>query len=101
MDEARWDRVRADLVDWGILEPDRAEVTRRFRGAIMRATIELQQEEKEGRRPAGHPVQNAVEGAFSHYPLPPGAVATSDHRAFVVALQVDALPPAVRQFLGV
>jgi hypothetical protein len=101
MDESRLAQIQRDLVEWGIMEPARIEVTKRFRGAIMRATIGLQQEEQAGRRPAGHPVRNAVDGAFAAYPLPPGAVATDDHRAFVTAVEVAALPDAVRQMLGV
>jgi len=95
------EQVRRELEDWGILEPGRAEVTRRFRGAIMRASIELQEEEKRGRGPEGNPVRHAVERAFESYPLPPEALATLDHKAFVAAVEVASLPEAVRNFLGV
>lgn len=101
MDDALIARIQGDLIDWGILERERVEVTRRFRGAIMRAAIELQEQEKSGRRPEGHAVRRAVELALRSYPLPPGAVATPDHESFVIATEVASLPEAVRNFLGV
>ena len=101
-DEARLAAVHRDLVEWGILEVGVAPaITRRFRGAMMRAAARLQQEEQAGRAPAGNAVENAVALALAEYPLPPGAVAGPGHKAFLVAVEVASLPDAVRRFLGV
>lgn len=94
-------RVQSDLIDWGILDRDGTEVSRRFRGAIMRASLELKEQEASGQRPEGNAVRRAVALALATYPLPPGVSASSEHEAFVVATEVASLPEAVRSFLGV
>lgn len=94
-------RVHADLIDWGILEPDApVRITRRFRGALMRAAGELQAEEQSGKKRPGSPVETMVTLALSEYPLPPGASAREPHRKFLVAVQLASLPDAVRGLVG-
>ena len=93
--------VHRELVEWGILDPGTPTLTRRFRGALMRAASRLQAEERAGHRRPGHAIANAVDEALREYPLPPGAVASAEHRTVVVAIEVASLPPAVRGFLGV
>lgn len=101
MDEAAIREVEEDLVDWGIVERAPAlQLTRRFRGALMRAFSRLQEEEQAGRRVEEDPIARAMEEALRDVPLPPGAVTDDAHRAFLVALHVASLPPAVRQLLG-
>lgn len=93
--------IEADLVAWGLLERDEAlRPTRRFRGALARAAMELQEAEKAGRAPPGNPVENVVASALRDFPLPEGAVAGDRHRAFLVAVQVASLPEAARGLLG-
>lgn len=94
-------RLHRDLIEWGVVERDEIELTRRFRGALVRAAARLQAEERDGARRPGHPVANAVDEALREFPLPPGAVAGAAHRAFLVALHVESLPANVRTFLGV
>ena len=102
MDEAALARIEGELVEWGVLErAPELQITRRFRGALMRAAARLQAEEQAaGRPPAENPVARAVEVAFSDYPFPPGVIAGDAHRRFLVAVEVASLPPAVRQMLG-
>lgn len=100
MDERAIEAARAELVDWGVLEPgDALALTRRFRGAIMRAAGELQAEEKDGRRPDGHPLEVAIGVALDGYPVPPGAHAGETHRKLLVAIELASLPDAVRGVL--
>lgn len=104
MDEARLGEVEHDLLSWNILERTSAgelSPTRRFRAAMARAAMVLQQEEKGGARPGGHPILNTVTAALSDYPLPAGAVVEREHVAFVTTIEVASLPPAVREMLGV
>jgi hypothetical protein len=96
--------VEQDLLSWGILERGREgglSPTRRFRAAMARAAMLLQEEEKAGARPSGHPVLNAVTTALGSYPLPAGAAVERAHIAFVTTIEVESLPPAVRQMLGI
>lgn len=101
MDETAFAAARAELRDWGVLEPgDGAPaVTRRFRGAIMRAAMRLQEEEKAGRAPDGHPVVRAVADALRAWPLPDGATATPAHERLVAAVELASLPEAVLALL--
>jgi hypothetical protein len=102
VDEAALARVEGDLIGWGLLErAPSLQLTRRFRGALMRAAAKLQaQEQASGQPPAENPVARAVEVALEEYPLPPGAVASDAHRRFLVAVEIASLPPAVRGLLG-
>ena len=101
MDAAHLHGIERDLVAWGVLEDEGAvQATRRFRAAMMRAAAALQANEKSPGQPSGHPVENVVRLALSDWTLPAGAILTSTHVAFVVALEIESLPPAVRELLG-
>jgi hypothetical protein len=101
METSDIESVHADLVDWGIVEPDApVRLTRRFRGGLMRAAAMLQDEEKSGNKRPGSPVETMVTEALKAYPLPPGASASEAHRRFLVAVQLASLPEAVRKFVG-
>lgn len=100
MDEDAIQTAQRELVAWGILEaPEALALTRRFRGAIMRAAAGLQEEEKAGRKRPGHPMEVAIGVALEGYPLPPGALAGEAHRKLLLAIELAALPPAVRGLL--
>lgn len=102
MDSARIEAVRADLVAWGVLEPDEpVRFTRRFRGALARAAAQLQVAEREGQAPPGSPVERQVEAALVDHLAPEGKVGGLEHRAFVAAVHTMSLPEAVRRVLGV
>lgn len=96
------DRIQADLVAWALLEPgpDGPAWTRRFRGAVLRAAARLAEEEREGRRPEGAPLEVAVVQALASLDLPAGAVATREHARLLYAVELAALPDAVRAFIG-
>ena len=101
MDAARIAQVERDLVAWGVVEVDGGpRLTRRFRAGLARAAAALQREEASGLPVPGNPLENAAARALSELALPPGAVATGEHRAFVVAVEAASLPPGVRALLG-
>lgn len=97
VDEARLAEAQRDLVEWGLLDVDEKGLawSRRFRGAVMRAAMKLADEERAGRKPPGHPVENAVALALSD--LGAGNV-RPEHAKLLVAVEVAALPEGVRSF---
>jgi hypothetical protein len=100
-DEASIAATHADLVAWGVLEADApVRITRRFRGALMRAAGELQAEEQAGKKRPGSPVDIMVRVALDGFPLPEGAELREPHRKFVVAVQLASLPSNIREFVG-
>lgn len=101
LDEGELARVQGDLVSWGILEPDApVRVTRRFRGALMRAAASLQAEEAAGSALPGSAVEAMVRRALEDHEVPTGVRVTATHRSFLVAVQLASLPDAVRQAIG-
>lgn len=100
MDGAALDAVQEDLVAWGLLEagPQGPAWTRRFRAAVMREASRLAEEERAGRKPPGHPLENAVAGALRGADLPPGAAPTRAHERYLAAVELAALPEAVKAF---
>lgn len=102
MDEAALAKAEEDLVAWGLLERSEAGLSwsRRFRAAVMREAARLAEEERAGRRPAGAPLATAVEGALRALPLPEGAAAGSTHAKLLYAVELAALPDAVRAIVG-
>lgn len=97
-----FEEIERDLIEWGLIERgETLALSKRFRGALMRAAAALQEEEKRGERREGNAVANAIGLALDAFPLPSGSVVTPTHRAFLVAVEIESLPPAVRQMLGV
>jgi hypothetical protein len=102
MNEPRWRTIEDDLVEWGLAEREGGvEMSPRFRAALARAAKKLGEEERAGRAPEGSPLEGAVREALRGFPLPAGAEPGRDHVAFLVALEVAALPPEVRRLIGV
>lgn len=93
--------AEADLIAWGVLEraPD-LQITRRFRGSLMRAAAKLQAEERAGAKRPGHPIEVSVAVALEDHPFPPGVVPRREHHLLLVGLQIASLPEAVRALLG-
>lgn len=101
VNEERIQRAQSDLTAWGILESDEpVRFTRRFRGALARAALELQAAEREGRAPDGPALRVQVETALQAF-LDGVAEAGPEHRAFAVAVHLSSMPEAVRRTLGV
>jgi hypothetical protein len=100
MDGAALDAVQEQLVAWGLLEPGPQGLawSRRFRAAVMREAARLAEEERAGRKPPGHPLENAVAGALRGAELPPGAAHSKVHERYLVAVELAALPEAVKAF---
>lgn len=101
MDPAHLAAAERDLLAWGYLErADAGEPawSRRFRGAVLRAAARLAEEERAGRKPPGHPLENAVRGALTELPPPAGAAWSATHEKLLVAVELAALPEAVRAF---
>ncbi|HVM44445.1 MAG TPA: hypothetical protein VM582_00815, partial [Candidatus Thermoplasmatota archaeon] len=86
MEPEALEAARRELVAWGVVEPAVPPVlSRRFRGAIVRAAARLAAEEQRGERRAGDPVRNAIDEALRDHPLPSGAVAGPAHRELLAA----------------
>ena len=94
--------VHRELAAWGLVEPGEHGLawTSRFRGAVMREAARLAEEERAGRKPEGAPLEVAVTAALARFPLPGGAAATAEHVRFLYAVELAALPEAVRRLLG-
>lgn len=101
LDEIALRAAEDDLVEWGILErgPE-LRITRRFRGALMRAAAKLQAEERAGAKRPGHPIEVSVAVALEEHPLPPGALPRREHHLLLVGLQISSLPEPLRALLG-
>lgn len=100
MDEADVDATVSDLRAWDLLEGAPPAWTRRFRGAVMRAAAALAERERAGERPDGPPLATAVARALASWPLPKGAAARPDHAKVLVAVELAALPAALRGVLS-
>jgi hypothetical protein len=97
--DAELARTEAELLGWGLLEPGPPLAwSRRLRGAVMRAAAGLQEAEATGRAPAGHPVLVALAAALEQ--SFPDLRVTPRHHAFLAAVELAALPAAVRDLLG-
>lgn len=93
-------RIQADLVAWELLDEEGAAWSRRLRGAVMRAASRMAELERQGKKPQGGPLSNAVTEALAEWPLPPGAAAGPAHVRFLVAVELAALPEALWEKLG-
>lgn len=92
-----YEQVQAELFAWGVLEEGAPPVlSRRFRGALMRAAAALQPLEAQGRAPPGHPMLVATRLALAELGVP----ATEDHARFAVALEMASLPEGVLALLS-
>lgn len=102
MDEQALAAAQEDLVSWGLLErgPDGLAWTRRFRGAVMREASRLAEEERAGRKAPGAPLAVAVDAALRAQALPAGASASPTHAKLLYAVELAALPDAVRDIVG-
>jgi len=88
-----------DLIAWGLAERGERGLswTRRFRGAVMREAARLAEEEKAGRKPAGPPMAVVVAAALGGAELPAGAKPGREHEQLLVAVELAALPEALRK----
>lgn len=98
MDEAALAKAEEDLVAWGLLERSEAGLSwsRRFRAAVMREAARLAEEERAGRRAEGAPLVVAARLALAA--LQPDA--TETHARLLVAVELAALPEAVRAIVA-
>lgn len=94
--------IERDLLDWGLIERNEGGVawTRRFRASVMREAARLADEERAGRRSPGAPLETAATAALHAYPLPEGAAPQREHARFLYAVELAALPDAVRDIVG-
>lgn len=100
MDEAALRAAETDLLAWGLLEPtpEGPRWTRRFRAGVARAAAGLAEVEKAGKRVEGGPLRNTVRMALQLAELPPGAAPTEMHEQLLVAVELAALPEALRKY---
>jgi len=100
VEEPALQAAESELVEWGILERAPAlQLTRRFRGSLMRAAAKLQAEERAGKKRPGHAIEVSVGLALEEYPLPPGVTPRREHHLLLVGLQIASLPEGVRALL--
>lgn len=98
MEHAAFDRVRDELLAWGLIErtPEGLAWSRRFRGAVMREASRLADEERAGRRAEGAPLLVATTHALARA----DAQAGEAHARLLYAIELAALPDAVRAIVG-
>ena len=93
--------LEQDLIEWGVLEPrPPARFTRRFQGALARSASALQAVEQAGQGAGGDVVGHQVDAALATFLGERGKEVQPGHRAFARAVQLAALPEAVRRILG-